>query len=103
MQVVLFRPAAAHAPADQPHPERDKHRCHVETGPDDREAAQKDADPSNAKRTHSAASIARLRYAWRCSSCRRILMRHHMPLKAIAGLVGPLHIRCHCNHDNWLQ
>lgn len=47
--------------------------------------------------------VARLRYAWRCISCRRILMRHHLPLKAIAALAGPLHIKCHCNQDNWLQ
>ncbi len=64
------------------------------------------ANPSN---IHSeaipstSAMVARLRYAWRCTGCRRILMRHHLPLKAIAALAGPLHIKCHCNQDNWLQ
>lgn len=47
-------------------------------------------------------TIPRLRFAWRCSGCHRILMRHHMPLAVIAGLVGPLEVKCHCNHVNRL-
>lgn len=68
--------------------------------------ANSQTNPSNSHNDVSSstpAMVARLRYAWRCISCRRILMRHHMPLNAIASLIGPLHIRCHCNHDNWLK
>lgn len=47
--------------------------------------------------------VARPRYAWRCSSCRRILMRHEMPLAIIAALVGRIEIKCHCNALNGVE
>jgi hypothetical protein len=48
------------------------------------------------------AIVPRLRFAWRCKACRRILMRHHMPLAVISELVGPLEAKCHCNAVNRL-
>lgn len=70
------------------------------TDRDDDEVRQ-DQNPVTGDDGHGA-SVPRLRYAWRCSGCRRILFRHELPLPVIAALVGPLEIKCHCNRVNTL-
>lgn len=59
MRIVPTRPATANVPTDYPDPERGKRCCQVEAGPDDGEAAQEDAYPGDAERTHGGAIVAR--------------------------------------------
>ena len=75
---------------------RDLHHSKGQQNPQNHPGAESDSD------SHGRRIVPRLRYAWRCISCRRILMRHHQPLTVIAALVGALHVKCHCNEDNWL-
>lgn len=64
--------------------------------------AKHDASQQRDGSPHNGGMVARLPYAWRCSECSRILMRHQQRLDVIAALVGPLEIKCHCNEVNRL-